>query len=92
MSIDVYSEICELYSKTNVTQEFINENDAPLELKIFIYKNKEITFDSFIAKIGDSIEAKSKIIKKEKAEMKYTDSIASGNVLFLFLKNQKKIG
>ena len=79
VSIDIYSEIFELYSKTKVTQEFINENDLPLELKIYIYKNKNIIFDSFTAKIGDSIEVKSKIIKKEKAEIKYSDSIASGN-------------
>ena len=79
VSIDIYSEIFEVYSKTNVIQEFINENDFPLELKIYIYKNKDIIFDSFTAKIGDSIEVKSKIIKKEKAEVKYTDSIASGN-------------
>ena len=79
VSIDIYSEIFEIYSKTNVTQEFINENELPLELKIYIYKNKNIIFDSFTAKIGDSIEVKSKIIKKEKAEIKYSDSIASGN-------------
>ena len=79
VSIDIYSEIYEIYSKTNVTQEFINENEVPLELKIYIYKNKDIICDSFTAKIGDSVEVKSKIIKKEKAEIKYSDSIASGN-------------
>lgn len=79
VSIDVYSEINEIYSKTYVTQVFINENNFPLELKIYIYKNKDIIFDSFTAKLGESIEVKSKIIKKEKAEVKYSDSIASGN-------------
>ena len=79
VNLEINSEINELYAKTEVIQEFINDLDNPLELKIFLYKKREILFDSFIAKIGDSIEVKSKIIKKEKAEKKYTDSIRKGN-------------
>ena len=77
--VEIDSKVNELFSKTIVTQRFQNENETPLELRIFINKKKDIIFSSFSAKIGDSIAVKSKVIKKEKAIEKYTDSIASGN-------------
>ena len=78
-SIEIDSKVNELYSKTYVTQKIKNDSENPLELKIYIYKKANCIFSSFSAKIGDSITVKSKIIKKEKAEQKYTDSISSGN-------------
>ena len=69
----------EIYTKTKVIQKFKNKENFPLELKIYMYKTKEILFSNFEAKIGDSISVKSKVIKREKAEEKYTDSISSGN-------------
>ena len=68
-----------LFAKTNVIQQFKNHESKPLELKIYVYKKEGIIFSSFSAQIGDSIKVKSKVIKKEKAEEKYTDSISSGN-------------
>ena len=79
VNVEIDSEINELFVKTNVMQQFTNPIDSPIELKIYVHKKKDIVFDSFTSKIGDSIEVKSKVIKKEKAEIKYTDSIASGN-------------
>ena len=79
VTVEIESEINELYAKTRVLQEFTNSTEKPMELRIYLYKKKDILFDSFSAKIGDSIEVKSKIIKKEKAEIKYEDSISSGN-------------
>ena len=79
VSVEINSNVNELYAKTNVTQKFKNKNNDPIELKIYIYKNDNLIFSSFKAKIGDSITVKSKIIKKEKAEIKYSDSISSGN-------------
>ena len=76
---EIESKVNELYVKTNVTQKFSNPTDNPLELKIYVFKKEEIIFSSFNCKIGDSISVKSKVIKKEKAEKKYTDSVASGN-------------
>ena len=76
---EIESKVNELYSKTKVTQKFTNPNEEPLELKIYIFKKEGVIFSSFNCKIGDSINVKSKVIKKEKAEKKYTDSIASGN-------------
>ena len=85
-TVGIYSEVNELFIKTKVTQKFKNETDNPLELKIYINKIQKILFSSFSAKIGDSIEVKSKVIKKEKAETKYSDSIASGNAA-IFVSN-----
>ena len=69
----------EIYAKSIVTQKFSNPTDNPLELKIYILKNNKILFSSFHCKIGENVEVKSKVIKKEKAVTKYTDSIAKGN-------------
>ena len=80
-SVKIFSELNEIYSKTLVTQTFINESENPIELKeyLYIYKKNSIILSSFNIKIGDSITVKSKVIKKEKMEINYTDSIASGN-------------
>ena len=51
-----------------------------MELKIYVIKKEEIIFSSFNCKIGDSINVKSKVINKEKAEVKYSDSVSSGNI------------
>ena len=77
--IEINSLITEVYCKTLVTQRLTNDSKNPIELKIYLYKNRNCLFSSFSAQIGDSIIVKSKIIKKEKAEIKYTDSISSGN-------------
>ena len=76
---EIESKVNELYAKTKITQKFENPTENPLELKIYVFKKEEIIFSSFNCKIGDSIFVKSKVIKKEKAEKKYTDSVASGN-------------
>ena len=89
VTTEVITEINEVYSVTNVLQEFVNPYNKPLELKIYIYKKRGMIFDSFTTKIGDSIMAKSKIIKKEKAEIKYTDSISSGNAAIFVYEDSK---
>ena len=76
---EIDSKVNELYAKTKVIQKFSNPTENPLELKIYVFKKEGILFSSFQCQIGDSIKVKSKVIKKEKAEKKYTDSIASGN-------------
>ena len=95
VNVEIDSKVNELFAKTNVTQKFKNESNDPIELKIHIYKNNNLIFSSFHAKIGDSITVKSKVIKKEKAEYKYSDSISSGNAaIFVYedpLDDQKLI-
>ena len=77
-SADIYSQVNEVYAKTIITQKMKNESDYPLELKIYVFKNKNYIFSSFKAKIGDLVEVESQIIKTDKAEEKYTDIISSG--------------
>ena len=79
VSANIDTEINEIFSKTILTQLFTNSSKNPIELKIYVYKKQKLLFSSFTAKIDDSIKVKSKVIKKEKAEEKYTDAISSGN-------------
>ena len=75
----INSKVNEIFAKTIVTQKFSNPEDNPLELKIYVYKKNNLIFSQFSCQIGNSLKVKSKVIKKEKAETKYTDSLASGN-------------
>ena len=79
LNIEIDSKINELYSKTIVKQRLKNYLEVPLELRAYFYKKKNLIFSSFSAKIGESITVNSKVIKKEKAEEKYVDTISSGN-------------
>ena len=78
-TVEINSQVNELFIKTILTQKLKNESENPIELQIFVNKNKNSIFSSFTAKIGEAIEVKSKVIKKSRAEEKYTDSISSGN-------------
>ncbi|MCQ2820677.1 MAG: VIT and VWA domain-containing protein, partial [archaeon] len=78
ISISADIEINEAYYKTKITQVFKNNQKQPIELKIAVLKQTNNLFDSFEAKIGETT-VHSKVIEKEKAKEKYTDSIAEGN-------------
>ena len=88
--INIYSKVNEVFAKTLVTHKILNNSDKPIELEIYIdrYSDKNI-FSSFEAQIGDSKKAKSKVIKEEKAEVKYTDSVASGNAAIYTVIDKK---
>ena len=93
-TIFIDSKVNEIFSKTIVTHKILNNSSAPIELEISIYKFLDgILFSSFDAQIGDSIKFKSKVIKTEKAEEKYSDSISSGNAAIYTTidKNDKNI-
>ena len=87
VNLEIDSQVNELFAKTKVIQKFRNPQSIPLELKVYIYKKKEILFSSFTANIGDSIKVKSKVIKKEKGEEKYNDAIASGNAAIYVIED-----
>ena len=92
MSTEVIQEVNEFFCKSMVTQKFINPLENPLELQIFILQKKDMIFSSFNCKIGNSLNVKSKVIKIEKAEQKYTDAIASGNAaIYVKQINENKI-
>ena len=87
VNVEIDSEINESFAKTKVTQKLTNSSEKALELKIYISKKNDLIFSSFNSKIGNSIFVKSKVIKKEKAEKKYTDNIAGGNAaIFVYSK------
>ena len=88
---ELNTKVNEFYAKTIVTQKFLNSKNNPLELKIIVNQKKDNIFSSFNCQIGDSIKVKSKIIKKEKAEEKYTDTISSGNSAIYVTYDKKKI-
>ena len=68
--VTIETNINEIFVKTRVTQKIYNNTNNPYELEISINKYfDDIIFSSFYAKIGDSLEARSKIIKTEKREI-----------------------
>ena len=80
INVEIESEVNEIFIKTKVTQEFRNNLKRPIELEVSIFNgNSDLIFSSFTAQIGDSKIVKSKIIKDEKAEEKYSDAISEGN-------------
>ena len=85
------TKVNEFYVKTIVTQKFLNSKENPIELKIILNQKKDNIFSSFNCQIGDSIKVKSKIIRKEKAEEKYTDTISSGNSAMYVTYDNTKI-
>ena len=90
VNLEIESYVNEIFVKTIVTQKFTNPYKKPLELKIIFDKIPKILFKSFQAKIGDSIMVKSKVIEKEKVEIKYTDSITSANAAIFVIERENE--
>ena len=80
--VDISSNVNEIFATTEVNQSFINELEKPIELSVTFPINKKLTLTKFVVSIDDKVII-SKIMPKEKAEEKYSDSIASGNVGFI---------
>ena len=78
-TIYLTSKINELFAITELTQYFTNHLANSIELSISFPIKEEINISKFTISIDEKITI-SKIIPKEKAEKKYTDSIASGNI------------
>jgi len=78
-TIYIQSDVNEFYAITQVTQYYKNNNNKPVELNIIYPLRKEINFRKFSIKINGK-KSVSKIFEKEKANEKYSDAIASGNV------------
>ena len=77
--IFIKSDVNEFYAITQVTQNYKNNNSVPIELNIIYPLRKEINFRKFTINV-DGKKSISKIFPKEKAEEKYTDAMAGGNV------------
>ena len=78
-NIYIKSEVNEFYAITELTQYYTNNNKAPIELNIIYPLKKEINFRKFTINVNGK-KSISKIFSKEKAEEKYTDVIAGGNI------------
>ena len=75
------SKVNELFATTELTQYFTNELKDSIELTILFPIKEEISLSKFVVSIDDKMVI-SKVMPKEKAEEKYNDSIASGNIGF----------
>ena len=80
-TVFISCEVNEIFASTEVTQYFTNELENPIELKILFPIHKKLSLSKFIVSIDEKIII-SKVMSKEKAEEKYSDTIASGNVGF----------
>ena len=77
-SVEIKAEINEIYAKTKVLQSYTNERDSPIELFISFPICEGVQLLKFTVTIGEKTII-SKIADKEKAQEKYSDSIASGH-------------
>ena len=80
-TVNISSEVNEIFASTIVTQYFTNELENPIELKILFPILKKLSLSKFIVSIDEKTII-SKVMSKEKAEEKYSDAIASGNIGF----------
>ena len=77
--IYIQSDVNEFYAVTQVTQYYKNNNNKPVELSILYPLRKEINFRKFSININGK-KSFSRIFEKEKANEKYSDAVASGNI------------
>ena len=78
-NIYIKSDVNEFYAITQVTQYYKNTNKAPVELNIIYPLKREINFRKFTINVNGK-KSISKIFPKEKAEEKFTDAMAGGNI------------
>ena len=77
-TVTINSAINEIFATSEVTQAFTNILSKSIELKISFPLKPEIQLIKFVITIRNKTII-SKVLEKEKAEEKYTDSISSGN-------------
>ena len=81
-TIYIKSHVNEIFATTEVTQYFTNVLNKPIELTVSFPIKEEINLTKFVVSIEDKIII-SKVMPKEKAEEKYGDAMASGNMGFI---------
>ena len=87
-TVFIESEVNEIYASTEAKQTFINPLDKPIELVINFPIKEEIQLSRFQVTINNKIVI-SRVLEKEKAKEKYSDSIADGNVGILSSYEEK---
>ena len=78
-TVYITSKINEIFASTELIQYFTNPLENPIELTILFPIKEEINLSKFIVSTDEQIIL-SKVVPKEKAEEKYNDAIASGNI------------
>ena len=78
-TIYIKSNVNEFFAETKVIQYYKNNNNKPVELTVIYPLRKEINFKKLSLDINGK-KSYSRIFEKEKAEEKFSDTIASGNV------------
>ena len=86
-TIYLNSQVNEIFATTELIQFFTNPLDNAIELSISFPIKEEISLTKFVVTIGEKMVI-SKVMKKEKAEEKYEDAIASGNQGFISRYNE----
>ena len=72
------ANVNEVFATSELTQNFMNPSDNPIELQIQFPIKENINLSKFEIIMKDK-KVISKILNKEKAKEKYSDSIAQGN-------------
>ena len=75
----INTELNEFYAKTNITQYYKNYSQNPIELILKFPYNSSVQFSHFTLEMNNK-KVVSKVLDKEKAEEKYNDDIARGNI------------
>lgn len=88
-TIQLITTINELIVQTEVTQYFKNTETSPIELEMIIPKLSNNNITRFEMTMNDK-KVVSKLIEKEKAKEKYTDTIASGNYGFVSFSSKQE--
>ena len=80
--IYITSNVNEIFASTELIQYFTNPLENPIELTILFPIKEELSLSKFVVSLDNQIVL-SKVMPKEKAAEKYSDTIASGNVGFM---------
>ena len=88
-TIQLITTINELIVQTEVTQYFKNTETSSIELEMIIPKLSNNNITRFEMTMNDK-KVISKLIEKEKAKEKYTDTIASGNYGFVSFSSKQE--
>ena len=89
-TVYIESEVNEVFASTEAKQIFINTYDKPIELSVNFPIKEEIHLSGFQVMINNKFVI-SKVMEKEKAKEKYSDSIANRNVGILSSYNEESL-
>ena len=87
--VEITTHINEIMSQTEIVQHFKNTSKNPIELTMTLPKLSNCTITRFEMSL-DNKKVISRILEKEKAKEKYSDSITTGNYGFISFNEEKE--